>query len=128
MDDLRASLPDLFAALGRIETKRMFGGHGVYADGVIFGLVDDAVLYLKTDADSVALFTARQLAPFEYVKDGKVQKTSYYTAPHEVLEDPEEATRWGRLALEAALRKAAGKTSPARGPRDGRRSRTGRRG
>mgnify|MGYP003519647061 CR=1 FL=1 len=39
-----------------------------------------------------------------YVKDGKVWKIAYFSAPAEVLEDPDEALRWGRLAVDAALR------------------------
>ena len=41
---------DLFSGLGRVEARRMFGGAGLYADGVMFGLVDDGVIHLKVDA------------------------------------------------------------------------------
>ena len=38
-----------FHALGRLEIKRMFGGAGVYAAGVMFALLDDGVVWLKGD-------------------------------------------------------------------------------
>jgi DNA transformation protein len=104
MSALVESLPDIFHGLGFIRTRRMFGGHGVYADDVFFALVDDGVLYLKADALSAPAFEERGLSRFEYVKDGKVMKMGYYAAPDEVLEDSDEAIRWGKLAIDAALR------------------------
>jgi TfoX/Sxy family transcriptional regulator of competence genes len=34
----------------------------------MFGLIADDVLYLKTDAESIALFTEGGLRPFEYTR------------------------------------------------------------
>jgi len=109
------SLPDLFHGLGSIRTKRMFGGHGVYADDLFFAIVDDDVLYLKADEMSAPHFTERGLRRFEFVMDGKVMTMAYFQAPEEVLEDPDEALLWGRLALDAALRarQAKGKKKKA---------------
>jgi DNA transformation protein and related proteins len=107
MSELVDSLPDLFHGLGFIRTRPMFGGRGVYADDVFFALVQDGTLYLKADQLSKPHFVERGLRRFEYVKNGKVATLGYYEAPAEVLEDPEEALRWGRFALEAALRAAA---------------------
>lgn len=33
-----------FAALGPLTIKRMFGGAAVYADGLVFALLDDGVV------------------------------------------------------------------------------------
>lgn len=104
MSELVESLPGLFHGLGTIRVKRMFGGHGIYADEAFFAIVDDDVLYLKADEITAPLFLERNARRFEYVKDGKVWKIAYFSAPVEVLEDPEEALRWGRLAVDAALR------------------------
>lgn len=104
MSELVDSLPDLFHGLGSIRTKRMFGGHGVYADEVFFAWVVRDVLYLKGDEITAPHFAERGLPRFEYVKDGKVMTMAFYQAPAEVLEDPDEALRWGRHAIEASLR------------------------
>ena len=56
MSELVESLPDLFYGLGTIRVKRMFGGHGVYADEVFFAIVVDDVLYLKADEITAPLF------------------------------------------------------------------------
>ena len=44
-DDIR----ELFAAFGPVVVRRMFGGAGIFADGTMFALVHDGVIYLKAD-------------------------------------------------------------------------------
>lgn len=40
---------ELFAGVGRVQIKRMFGGAGVYADGLMFALLAEDSIYLKAD-------------------------------------------------------------------------------
>ena len=47
-------------------TRAMFGGHGLYVDGMFFGIVDDDVLYLRVDDANRAAFVALDAAPFEF--------------------------------------------------------------
>lgn len=98
------NLKEVFAQFGPIEIKAMFGGHGVYCDGLMFALVADDVLYLKADEQSLHRFTDAGLAQFEYAKDGKHMKMSYWEAPEVVFDEPDEASEWARLAFDAALR------------------------
>jgi DNA transformation protein len=102
-------LHEVFERFGPISLRRMFGGHGVFRDGRMFGLVIDGRLYLKADAQSVAFFEARQLGPFEYLRRGKPARLSYYEAPPELFEDRNEAALWARRAWEAALRSGRSK-------------------
>ena len=102
---LAEELPELFERFGRVSARRMFGGHGVFHDGRMFGLVIGERLYLKTDEASRADFEAKGMAPFAYMRSGKLTPTSYVEAPPEIYEDREEATRWARMAWEAVLRK-----------------------
>jgi DNA transformation protein and related proteins len=104
MSELIDSLPDIFHGLGSIRVRRIFGARGVYADDYFFAIVSDGVLYLKADAISAPQFEELGLARFEYVKHGKAMRMSYYVAPSEVLEDPDSALTWGRLAVDAAKR------------------------
>lgn len=110
-------LHESFERLGPVVIKRMFGGQGIWYQGLMIGLVADEVLYLKTDPESVAAFTSRGLGPFEFMRAGRAMRTSYFQAPAECLEDRDEAGRWARDAWAAALRaagKTAGKTPGAR--------------
>jgi DNA transformation protein len=115
--ELAQHLSDVFRLFGPVSLKRMFSGYGIFSDGFMFGLVHDEVLYLKTDAQSVADFEALGLGQFQYVRNGKTVGLSYYQAPESVLEDIHEAALWARRAFEAALRSEASKTrSPRRRP------------
>jgi DNA transformation protein len=87
----------------------MFGGYGVYRQGIMFALVAGDTLYLKTDAQNAPAFRERGLSPFTYERKSKMMETSYYAAPETVMEEAAEASHWGRSALEAALRVSAGR-------------------
>lgn len=107
MSEFVAYLHEVFAGIGPIQSRRMFGGHGIYRDGLMFGLVADDTLYLKADDASRADFESRGLPPFEYVKQGKRMAMSYYAAPEAIFDDPDEAQVWAQRAYAAALRAAA---------------------
>lgn len=104
MSEFVQSLHEIFERLGRIETRRMFGGHGVWHEGRMIALVARDTLYLKSDADSAEHFDKLNLPPFTYERNGKAMPMSYRQAPADLFEDREEAALWGRRAYEAALR------------------------
>lgn len=111
---------ELFESLPNVRIKRMFGGAGVYAGDVMFGLIDDGVIYLKTDEALRAELAAQGSTFWIYSrKDGTTEQSSYWRLPDSALDDPDEATRWGRRALavaaanKSALRKRAAKKKRA---------------
>jgi DNA transformation protein and related proteins len=111
---------ELLAPLGAARSRRMFGGHGFYIDDLFVALIFSERLYLKADAQTRPRFEAAGCAPFVYDgKEGTVTM-SYFTAPDEAMESPQDMQPWARLALEAALRARASK-APARKPRKPRR-------
>ena len=101
------------AGCGPIVTKRMFGGAGIYAEDVFFGIVDDDVLYLKVDDETRDHFVEAGSTPFK-PSPGRPDSTQYYDVPVSVLEDADELTRWGRLAIAAALRARAASSRSGR--------------
>lgn len=103
--DFIAHLHDLFAALGPIGTRAMFGGHGVYLDGLIIGLVIDDALYLKTDEQTRAHFEASGCTPLVYASQQLPITTSYWSLPEDAMESPQAMLPWAKLAFDAALRK-----------------------
>ncbi len=103
-------LGELFVEFGDIHSRRMFGGHGIYHQGLMFGLVADDELYLKVDTHSQTAFINAGCEAFEYIKNGKPFKMSYYAAPEAIFDDPEIARKWASLAFDAALRAASKKT------------------
>ena len=116
-------IQELFSVFGVVAVRRMFGGAGIYADGTMFGLVADGVIYLKADERNAPAFESENLPPFTYeTKDGKRGVMSYRRMPERLYDDPDELATWARAALAAAQRtgvravkkgaskKAAGKT------------------
>ena len=107
-------LVELMRPWGAVTAKSMFGGWGLYREGLFFAIVADDVLYLKTDDETRATFEAERLDPFVFrSKDGTSTAMSYRRAPDEALENPDEMARWAGLAYGAAVRAAARKP-PAR--------------
>ena len=99
---------DLFQPFGAVTVRRMFGGAGLFADGVMFGLVSGGQIYLKADATTVTCFEREQCGPFEYsTKNGKRVLTSYWRLPDRLYDDADDLAQWTRQALAAAHRGAA---------------------
>jgi DNA transformation protein len=116
-----AHVLELLSPCGRAEAKRMFGGHGVYLDGLFIAIIADDELYLKADALSRGRFEDEGCAPFVYVKRGKTMTMSFWRAPGEALDAPHLMQPWARLALAAALRARSGPRKPQK--KTGRKSR-----
>lgn len=82
----------------------MFGGAGIYRDGLMFGLVSARDLYLKCDDITSDRFKEAGCRPFVYEKDGKTVEMSYWSIPEEALDDGDLLKRWADLAYQAALK------------------------
>jgi len=104
MSEFVESLHEIFESFGRIEARRMFGGHGIFHEGRMIAIVLKDTLYLKSDAESAEHFDKLNLPPFTYERGGKTMPMSYRQAPADLFEDRHEAALWGRRAYEAALR------------------------
>ena len=94
---------DLLADFGPVTIRNMFGGAGIYAGGVMFAILDDDVLYLKTDETSARTFREEGMEPFTYVTEGKgTVAMAYFEVPPRLLEAPEELVAWAREAYRIA--------------------------
>jgi DNA transformation protein len=96
---------DQLSDLERIVARSMFGGVGLYCDGLFFGIIARDVLYLKTDDANRPDFIRAGMSPFKPYPDrpGTVQ---YYNVPVAVLENGPELVKWARRAVAAAARAA----------------------
>ena len=92
----------------------MFGGQGVYSDGLMFALVARGELFLKADETSSPDFVAAGSAPFTYERGERVATLPYWRPPLEAFDDPDEMTLWAKRAVSAAARAARGKARSRR--------------
>jgi DNA transformation protein len=97
---------DMLQTIGPVYAKKMFGGHGIFLEGLMFALIADNELFLKADTESEDEFRERGLQPFTYNKKGKLIKMSYYQAPEEAMEDSDMMNEWGNKGYSAAVRTA----------------------
>ncbi len=101
--EFRDHVLDLLAPLGAVRSKSMFGGAGLYLDGVMIALIADDILFFKVDDITRADFEAVGSTPFVPFPD-KPYAMSYYQAPEDALENSEDLCTWARSAWEAARR------------------------
>ena len=88
---------ELFAGLGDLRCRPMFGGLGVYADGLFFALAAGDGVYLKGDDANEGEYRAAGSAPFSYPgKDGGPHVMRYWRLPESVFDDADEALRYLR--------------------------------
>lgn len=100
-DDYLAYVIEQLAGWGEVTARRMFGGAGLYRDGVMFGLIADDVAYLKVDDSNRADFVNAGSKPFKpYAKRPTVM--SYYEIPPDVLEHPRKLGVWAQRAWRVA--------------------------
>ena len=93
---------DLFSDIPNLTTRKMFGGLGIYADGVIFALMrsDGQLLIKAQDAAFTATLAAAGSTQWTYTcKSGAASSMPYWTLPDATLDDPASATALAREAL-----------------------------
>ena len=101
---------DLFTSYGPVTVKAMFGGAGLWSDGLMFGLVFDGAIFLKVDETSIPDFEREGSRPFVYTRaksPGRVGRASlsYWRLPERLYDDPEELAVWAARALAIAQSK-----------------------
>ena len=87
---------DQLRHLNVVECKPMFGGFGLYHNGLFFGIIAEGCVYFKTDASTVDAYTERGMEPFS--PSAKQTLKNYYEVPAEILEDEEQLAEWARKA------------------------------
>jgi len=87
----------------QVTARNMFGGVGIYFEGLFCALIAEDVLYFKVDDVNRPDFEAAGMGPF---KSGR-QTMQFYEVPEDVLEDEEKLRLWVGKALDVARRKLA---------------------
>jgi DNA transformation protein and related proteins len=102
--DFRDHLLDQLEPLGPVSARRMFGGAGLYYGNVMFALLINDIMYLKTDEASQAAFEDAGSGPFSYQRGDKQQALkTLWRVPDEVMDDVDDLLTWSRTAVDAAL-------------------------
>lgn len=108
-DGFRAFVLEQLAGVESLRARAMFGGVGLYADEVFFGILAADTLYLKVDDSNRDQYEAEGMKPFRPYAD-KPMTMSYYQVPPGVLEDRDQLAAWARLSVRVAARVGSRKT------------------
>ncbi|MGD8109010.1 TfoX/Sxy family DNA transformation protein [Vibrio sp. TRT 21S02] len=92
----------LFEQLGRIKSRSMFGGFGVFADSTMFALVVNDKLHIRADEQSAEMFKSQGLEPYVYKKRGFPVVTKYFAMPEAWYDDKERIISLAQKALVVA--------------------------
>lgn len=96
---------DLLAEVKGVTSRAMFGGFGLYKDGVIFGILVDDEVYFKVGDSNRKKYEEAKSRPFTYKNArGKAIAMSYWEVPADVLEDREAIARWAEESCKISRR------------------------
>jgi DNA transformation protein len=96
---------DLLGDVPGISSRAMFGGWGIYKDGVIFGIIADGALYFKVDDRNRAYFEEAGSRPFTYEGGNrKPVALPYWLLPEEAMEGGQDLYEWVERSVEAGER------------------------
>jgi DNA transformation protein and related proteins len=97
-------LADRLHAMGPVTVTRFFGGAALRKDSVLFAFIIESILYMRVDDAGRDRFAALGASPFVYAGNKQSIKVSgYYEVPDDILDDPDEFTRWAEAAYRIAL-------------------------
>jgi DNA transformation protein len=96
-DTFKDFIVDQLAALRGVTSRKMFGGHGLYRDGVFFGIVYKGRVYFRVTDDTLPAYRELGMKPFR--PNAKQTLKTYYEVPVDVVEDAERLTTWAVQAL-----------------------------
>jgi len=105
------------AGLGKISSRRMFGGVGLYSSQLFFGLIDDDTVFFKTDASNAAEYQARRMPRFMPPANRPLGPMGYHQVPVDIIEDGESLVAWARKSVAVALASQASRARKAKASR-----------
>lgn len=89
---------DQLQSLGPVFAKKMFGGYGLFLDGVIFGVIANDEFYLKADDSTRPKYLKMGMKPFNPFEEESHSMT-YFEVPIVVLENKYELENWAGESL-----------------------------
>ena len=90
------------AESGSIESRKMFGGLGIYVDDMFCAIVSSTNrFYLRVGPNNLKDFTEEGMAQFTGTGDAGMP---YYEVPEHVLEDSSILSEWTLKARDEAIR------------------------
>jgi DNA transformation protein and related proteins len=97
-----SEIVERLSTFGDISSRHMFGGYGIYKDGIIIGLVADGELYFKSTPTTQTFYESFGSTPFMYEGQKRPIQMSYWYVPETVLNDYETLEKWVDIAFHSS--------------------------
>ena len=85
---------DLLAPIGGVNSRAMFGGYGIFHEGVMFALIAYSRLYFKVNDSNRPQYEKAQCEQF--------LNMPYYEVPASLLDDITTLHNWARTSIAIA--------------------------
>ncbi len=99
-DEYLNYIQDQLSDFGEVEIKRMFGGVGIFRDGLMFGKIGGDTFRLKVDESNQKMYEDRGMKPF--YSESKKKGMPYWEVPADVVEDRGELAKWAKMSFDIA--------------------------
>ncbi|MEQ8880085.1 MAG: TfoX/Sxy family protein [Cyclobacteriaceae bacterium] len=106
-EDYLNFLKDQLSGIGEFETKKMFGGHGFFKDGLMFGMLGSGTFRLKVNESNEQDYIDKGMKP--YYSDKKKKGMPYWEVPADVLENRTELSKWALKSVSIAIKSSSEK-------------------
>ena len=81
--------------IGYVKSRAMFGGYGIFHEGLMFALISEDTLYFKVNETNGDMYERAQSKPFPH-------GISYWEVPPDVLEENAKLHEWANISIEIA--------------------------
>ncbi len=95
-------IKDQLSDFADVEMKKMFGGIGIFLEGIMFGMITAKEEFMmRVGEENQRDYEAKGSKPFHHEKKGKGMP--YWEVPIDVLEDRSELKAWATKSYEIAV-------------------------
>ena len=98
-DDYADYVVEKLSGLGAVHSRAMFGGYGIFHEGLMFALISEGVLYFKVDDSNREMYEKAGSHVFPH-------GISYWEVPTDVFEDTARLYEWAGISIALAQAKA----------------------
>ena len=81
--------------IGDIKSRAMFGGYGIFCEGLMFALISEDTLYFKVNESNRDMYKRAQSTQFPH-------GISYWEVPSDVFEEDTMLHEWANISIEIA--------------------------
>lgn len=101
-EDYLNYIVDQLSEFGNVDVKKMFGGIGLFHEGLMFGKIGGETFRLKVDDSNKSKYEEKGMKPFYSEK--KKKGMPYWEVPLEILEDRDKLKEWATESYQIAVK------------------------